>query len=64
MFSKERYQYSEKPMDDDQIDNSSNDSIDIADENDDINDAIFLSTYTDEVHHSSEDSDPVYDDGD
>lgn len=39
------------------------DSVDLSAENDDISDAIFLSTYKDEPQQSSDDE-PIYDDGD
>lgn len=66
MFPKERYQYTEKASDNQQENNNLDypgNSVDQSTENDDINEAIFLSTYKDEPQHSSDD-DPVYDDAD
>lgn len=76
MFPKERYQYSEKSSDnqqdnnvgahesmdlsDDYLDNS----VDLSTDIEDINEAIFLSTYKDEPQQSSDDSDTIYDDED
>lgn len=77
MFPKERYQYSEKSNDNQRENNVGvHQSMDLADdcypsnsmnvstEIEDINDAIFRSTSNDEPEHSSDDSDPIYDDGD
>lgn len=72
MFPKERYQYSVNSTDNQEEKNvevrhlASNypNNVHNTNENDDINDVIFLSTYTDIEHQSSDDDDLVYDDGD
>lgn len=66
MLPKERYQYSEKPIDNNIAIHhlAEDDNVELSAENDDINEAIFLSTYKDETDHSSDESEPIYDDED
>lgn len=73
LIPKERYQYSEASFDNQQennvevnrlSDDCPDENVEISAENDDINDAIFLSTYKDVEIQPSSDDEPIYDDED